>query len=265
MSAQNTLFLFGEGLFETIPVYSGKPLFLEEHLARLEKGCRFLRWGLWPKVEFEKAIALFNRKLVKANYLIRFTLVKELEEWSNNGRGRDLPALFATTRPLRHDSRDYRPLNENIGICPWPVPQLKMVPNEFKIPFYLPTQIVLRDKPQWREVLWLNKKKEVVDGGFSTPIWFDGKNVQVSPLRLGGLRSVTRQKILQLCVKMGINVIEKPWTPKNVFKKGELLFVGSGVGIMSASHLQGRKMRSFGLAVRLWQHYRQWALHRNVF
>lgn len=43
ISPLNTAILYGEGLFETLPVYHGKPLFFREHLDRLEKRLPVLR------------------------------------------------------------------------------------------------------------------------------------------------------------------------------------------------------------------------------
>jgi branched-chain amino acid aminotransferase len=136
-----------------------------------------------------------------------------------------------------------------------------MVPNRFKNAAYLTIRAAFREHPEWDEILRLSDKGEVVDGGSSTPFWFDGKKVLVPPLKLGGLESVTRKKIIQLCRNIGVEIVEKAWKPSDVFQNGELFFGGSGVGVMRASHLQNRKINSSSsLSVRIWQHYRKWAI-----
>ncbi len=266
ISPLNTGFFYGENIFEAVPVYGGRALFLGEHLQRLKRGCDFLRWPFPPEGEFRRAIRLFSTELHPGqNFMIRFNLTQELEGQVNpRFFSRTVPILFATARPLRHDPENPIPVGGKIGVSPWTAADASTAPNRFKISFYLTTRAVFRSHPEWDEVLRLNHLGEVVDGGVSTPLWFDGEALRVPPLKLGGLESVTRGKVMGLCRRLGVKVVEKTWRIKDPFKKGELLFVGSGVGVMSPSHLMGHKInKSRVLAVRLWQRYRQRALQRS--
>src|SRR5581483_10202475 len=93
------------------------------------------------------------------------------------------------------------------------------------------------------------------------PFWYDGKVLWLAPLSLGGLESVTRKKVMGLCQRLGLKVVEKTWKPVQVTRKGELLLAGSGVALLSVSHLQGRKLKSVGhLTTQLWKHYQRWAM-----
>ena len=49
-------FNYGDGLFETILVNNGEPLFLKEHLIRLNSGCKKLRIELPSRTLIEKSI-----------------------------------------------------------------------------------------------------------------------------------------------------------------------------------------------------------------
>ena len=49
-------FNYGDGLFETILVNNGEPLFLKEHLIRLNSGCKKLRIELPSQTLIEKSI-----------------------------------------------------------------------------------------------------------------------------------------------------------------------------------------------------------------
>jgi branched-subunit amino acid aminotransferase/4-amino-4-deoxychorismate lyase len=166
--------------------------------------------------------------------------------------------MFAIIRPLRHDPDNSKPPQGEVGISPWLAADRDTLPNHFKNSFYLTTRAVFRKYPEWDDVLRLNHNGQVVDGGSSTPLWYDGKILCAPPLALGGLESITRKKIIQICRRLKIKAIEKAWKPKDAVEKGELLLVGSGVGVMSVFRLQGRKLKTSGvLASKLWDYYRK--------
>ena len=263
ISPVNTGLFYGESLFESIPVYCGGPLYLQEHIKRLKKGCRFLGWPSLPESEFRKAVRLFTRYLgPRSNFLIRFNLVQDLKESTNPRHfSSDQPSLFGVARPLRHDPQHVEPLNGRVGTSPWLASNKFHFPNHFKAAVYLTTRQVFRKHPRWDDVLRLNERGYVVDGGSSTPLWFDGKKVCAPPLSLGGLESVTRGRILAMARKIKVRVVEKAWKPAEVLKRGELFLVGSGVGVMAVSHLQSRKLKACGVvSKKLWQCYRDQAL-----
>lgn len=260
ISPINTGLFFGENIFEAVPVYSGRPLFIREHLDRLEKGCHFLQWPVLSRSEFLKVIQLFTRKAHNADFIVRFNLVQELNGQLNpRAFFNYAPTLFATIRPVRAYSNSILPIRTKIGISQWRAADEKTIPNQFKISFYLTTRSVFRGHPEWGEILRMNADGDVVDGGLSTPMLLKGKKVFVPPLKLGGLESVTRMKIIKAIKDLGIAVIQKSWRVHEVFNNGEIFFVGSGFGVMSPTHLQGRRINvEYPLAIKLWQNYRKW-------
>lgn len=257
ISPVNTGLLYGESLFESIPVYHGVPYGLKEHLDRLKKGCAFLKWSM-PKVpEFQKAIKLFHKEL-RGDFLIRFNLTQEIYKTAGP---KDFfahdPVLYATARLLRHNPHDPQPQSGKVGISPWQASTREVFPNHFKAAVYMTTRKVFRDHPEWADVLRLDDKGFVVDGGSSTPLWFDGTKVCAPPLSLGGLESVTRMKVLNICGQIGMPVVEKAWKPQDALKKGEVFMAGSGVGVMGVSQINGQKLKNTGVVTDLlWQRYR---------
>lgn len=61
-------FLYGIGLFETFRTYGGEPFLLEDHMARLQKGCRELRIAHEPELALAPIRRLL-RELLEANGL----------------------------------------------------------------------------------------------------------------------------------------------------------------------------------------------------
>ena len=267
-SPLNTALFFGECLLETIPVYGGKPLFFKEHLDRFKRGCRFLGWPMIPRERFKKAIRLYVAEPdVPRHFAIRFSLSQEIDPPANPRHfSTKIPRLMAMIRPLRNDPGNFEPLQGKVGISSWVVPGSNSVPGQFKWIFYMMIRQDFRRHPKWDEMLRLDQKGFVVDGGSSSPLLFAHRTVWAPPLDRGGLESVTRRKILNLCRRLGTKVVEKRWKPSDALKHGELFFTGSGVGVMGASHLQGRFLnRPAPFTLRLWQYYRTWALQKASF
>ncbi len=264
-SPLNTALFFGECLLETIPVYHGKPLFFEDHLDRLERGCRFLDWPIIPRERFEKAIRLYQAKPdVPAHFAIRFSLAQEIDLPANPRIfSKRIPRLLAVIRPLRNNPWNFEPLQGKVGISSWLVPSPNSVPGQFKWIFYMMIRQDFRRHPDWDEMLRLDEEGFVVDGGSSSPLWFARGTVFAPPSATGAIESVTRKKILSLCRRLGTKVVEKRWKPSDVLKQGELFFTGSGVGVMGSTYLKGRFLnRPSPFTLRLWQHYRKWALQK---
>ncbi len=258
ISPLNGASLFGESLFESVPVYGGQALFLEDHLERLKKGCEFLGWPMPRPQEFKKAAALFYA-IHPQDFMIRFNLAQEFKmPVSPRSVSRLAPKLWAFIRPLGHDPSSAWPPLGAVGVSPWTVPETTSVPNEFKWAFYMMSRRVYRQHPAWKEMVRVNSKGFAVDGAGSAVLWFDGKKVLAPPQSWVGLQSVTQKKVTALCRLLGVPVVEKPWRPAQVLKRGELIFAGSGVGVMGATHLQGVRLKSPPrLVLRLWQYYRR--------
>jgi branched-subunit amino acid aminotransferase/4-amino-4-deoxychorismate lyase len=264
VSPVNTGLLYGESLFEAIPVYHGEPFGLKEHLDRLKKGCDFLKWPMPKTADFLKGIKLFNKE-IGHDFMVRFNLTQELHEAAGP---RDFyshaPTLYATARALRHDIHGSEPPSGVLGIGPWQASTPEVFPNHFKAAVYMTTRKIFREHPEWTDILRLDAKGYVVDGGSSTPLWFDGRKVCAAPLGLGGLASVTRIKVLGLCQEMGIPIAEKRWKPTDALKKGEVIMAGSGVGVMGITHMNGKKVKSTGPVTQLlWDAYRIEVLTQN--
>ncbi|HET9870224.1 MAG TPA: aminotransferase class IV [bacterium] len=252
--------LFGESLFESLPVYGGKPLFLDDHLGRLRKGCAFLGWPMPPAARFRRAIGLFHR-VHSGDFIIRFNLAREYRMPVHpRTRGEGPPRLWAFIRPLTHGPGDFWPLLGPVGVSPWRVPDRQSAPNQFKWAFYMMTRRAYHAHPGWKEMVRVNAQGYAVDGAGSGVMWFDGKKVRVPPRAWVGLESVTQNRVRALCGRLGVRVVERPWRPRETLRRGELIFTGSGVGVMGATHLNGARLPGPPrLALRLWQYYRDWA------
>ncbi len=97
-------FLYGDGLFETIPVYAGRPFRWAQHLERLARGAEFLKMRMEHS---PKELRKFAGELIERNQapyaLIRLTLSRGVGERGYSPKGADSPmivmALYPTSAP----------------------------------------------------------------------------------------------------------------------------------------------------------------------
>jgi D-alanine transaminase len=262
--AQNSGLLYGESVFEAIPLYGGKPLFWDDHLRRLGRGCAFLGWAPPTEGVLRRAAREAWRRWRGGDRgILRLNVVAPLRPRDTPARpavGR--PCVLAVLRPLRHDPSEPDPRGLEVGVSSWKVPGPEAYPFGFKTAFYLTVRRELKRHPAWQEMLRLGPSGAVVDGAFSAPLLLGPGWVAAPPEGSGGLQSVTRHRVLALCRRWGWRVRASAWGPAEVLRRGrELVFVGSGVGVAHARRLSGRDLGRPGPGVRrLWDAYRTWAL-----
>ena len=94
-------FQYGDGVFETIEVADGKPLFLDRHLRRLAKGCGKL---LIPPPD----LALLAEESLQISASARHAVLKLIVTRGCGGRGYRQPPRILPTRLLSlHPHPDY--------------------------------------------------------------------------------------------------------------------------------------------------------------
>src|SRR6266545_7921333 len=97
VSVLDRSFLFGDGVFETIPVYNGKPFRWAQHLERLARGADFLKIRLpfAPKELRGLAGELIERNQMP-DALLRLTLSRGAGAGGYSPTGADSPIVVMT-------------------------------------------------------------------------------------------------------------------------------------------------------------------------
>jgi len=259
--ALNSMSLFGESVYEGIPLYGGKPLFLKEHLNRFAQGARFLGWKVPRKMETLRILDGFARRWGgRQDFIVRLGLLQDMGDHPGPRTfSRAAPLLFANARSLRHDPASPFPPRGKVGVGRWRLPSSSAYPYGFKTAFFLTARRDMARHPGWEEMLRLSEDGKVVDGFSSSPLLFRGRTVFAGSSSLGGLESVTKERVLRACRAKGIRISHRPWGLQDIREGRELVFVGSGVGILSPSSLEGRSLGPVGPRARwLWDEFRGW-------
>lgn len=210
-------FQFGDGLFETVRVYRGKPFRWADHLKRLQRGAEYLKIRL-PLAEKElhgHALQLIERNQMP-EALLRIALSRGVGKRGYSPQGADHPTIVMTLNPAP-EAIIPPPTWRAITASP------RLPANEplaqFKTANKLP-QILARaeaDAAGVDEALLLNTEGEVVEGCSSNLFWVQDGAVCTPPLMSGILAGVTRLVVMEICDDFDLPVREAGITPTELY------------------------------------------------
>ncbi|MFH1622613.1 MAG: aminotransferase class IV, partial [Candidatus Omnitrophota bacterium] len=187
--------LFGWGVFETLRIYNGSPIFLKEHIQRLKEGCNKTLIK-FPNTAFGKKIQILLRKNRLSHAYCRITLFKK-----KIGTG-----VLITVEPFnRYKKNDYKK-----GFKAIIVPSLRNSKNlltGIKSISYLENMIArkIAIKNGKQEALFLNESGFLTEGCRSNLFFIKGKTVYTPSLECGLLDGITRQKVIKIIKKQRLN------------------------------------------------------------
>lgn len=204
--------LFGDGIFETLRIYSGHPYLLDEHLDRLALGAATLRFPMPERAELAAAV----RGTIDANRVtdgvVRLTLTR--------GRGDRLhadalapgamPTVLIATRPLSAEAVVSGEGGEAVITA-----AVHHVPSPFgrriKSTNYAAAASIARDLADAgvREAILCTRDGMVAEGTVSNVFAVRDGAIVTPPLELGILAGVTRSRVLALARAAGIEVREE--------------------------------------------------------
>ena len=250
-------FLYGDGLFETMRVYAGKPFLWEKHMERLQRGADFLQIKFhYSPGELRRAADELTRRNCMREALLRLTLTRGIGPRGYSPRGADQPTLVMTMHPVaatnaRRTPR-WRLITASQRVPAGDALALHKTCN--KLP-----HILARAEAEARgsdEALLLNTDGEVAEAASSNLFWIERGTVCTTPLAAGILAGVTRGLVLDLCNQLGIPRTEKPIKPARLAKMDGVFLTLSTLEIIPAFELDGHKLRQSPLVTKLRHAYR---------
>ena len=210
-------FQYGDGLFETIAVSGGRPVFLARHLDRLNTGCRRL-YIPFPGTE------LLTLEAQKLSQYSNKAVLKLILTRGSGGRGYRQPDVIQTTRVLSlYPFPDYPDIYKEQGIttrfCATRLgqnPALAGIKHLNRL-----EQILARAEwtdPGIQEGIMLDINDHVIEGTMTNLFFAKNNTLYTSSLVQSGVAGVMRSIIMMISSEHGLSVVERTFT------KGELLF-----------------------------------------
>lgn len=228
---------YGDGVFETLDVLNGTPLFLQQHLLRLELGCRTL---LIPCPDFSLLTAEARQLTANADMAVLKLIVTR----GCGGRGYRQPAEVSPTRILSlHPHPDYPQQFHDDGVkLRFCRKQLAINPDLAGIKHLNRLEQVMA-RAEWQddeiqEGLMLDSEQRVVEGTMSNLFWLKHGILHTPPVDQCGIAGIVRGLIMALAQSAGIAILERHASRDDVLAADELFVTNSIIGIWPVRQLE---------------------------
>lgn len=239
LSVQERGFLYGDGLFETVRVYQGRPFVWQRHLARLVAGCERLQMPCPVQLVTEgmdRILGTFG----PTDGSLRVTVTR-----GKVPRGLLAPQGKPTVVITASIGEPYSPDAYERGFkavtVSFPRNQLSPLVG-LKSLNYLENLLGKQEAAAAGadEGIFLNLMGEVTEGTISNVFLVLGDwRIVTPPPESGLLPGITREWIIMLASKLGFSVSEQPVFPQDFLKAREAFLTNSLLEVMPLIALDG--------------------------
>ena len=243
-------FTHGDGLFETMRVYSGKIFRLEHHLDRLFQSARSILIELpITRNEIRSAIYAALKLNGLSNSIVRLTVTRgELDSGVNIDYSSP-PTIVILVKPVKAISK--KTYKEGIGIKLYKKSAIRTqgISNKIKSCNYL-SNIILREnalKENFFEAILLDHNHNVTEGTISNIFIIKNNQLKTPITNEFVLSGIIRQAILDLCLENNIPFKEDRITERELYEADELFLTNSAIEILPVRNINHHKLKNRGM------------------
>lgn len=246
ISALDRGLLYGDGVFETIRVYAGKPFMLDAHLARMADGCSVISLPPPDAEEIERGV----RQVLSANGLSDAYLRITVTRGRTGGLWHDLACSSSTVVIMA------KPL-----IPPHFGDGLHLIVSKLRSDEQSPLTRIKQTGILWKilaraeakregadDAILLNTQGRVAEATSSNVFWMRDGKLFTPSLDSGILAGITRSVVIALAREHGTAVVEGEFALDELSAADEAFLTSSISEIVSIRSLDGKefKLRSPG-------------------
>jgi branched-subunit amino acid aminotransferase/4-amino-4-deoxychorismate lyase len=208
---KNRTLFFGEGLFETFRVYTGRKVaFVEDHLDRMADGCRFFALPFSRKKAVDALRLALKEIPADTEARLRLNLI------SYGDHSVKKTAFQTTWEPLQ-DMSAQQGQGVKLGLAPFQ--RFSRSPLvRFKTTSYLENIFVFT----WArtngffDALFTNEHGEITEGSVSNVFFLNKGGIITPPADAGLLPGVTRKQIIKVARTIGLSLTESTVRPADL-------------------------------------------------
>ncbi|KAF0196320.1 MAG: Aminotransferase class IV [Bacillota bacterium] len=238
-------YLLGDGLFETMLVRRGKPVYFAEHLQRLLTSCVAFDYNAPSQDKLTDSV----REVIEANALeaaaLRLTISPQESEGLLCAPDSTLNILITFRRGEQYTQSLYeRGLTALIAQTTRRNEQSPL--SRHKTTNFMDS-ILARKEARSRnadEAILLNTKGHLAEGSVSNLFLIKDGEILTPRIADGALPGIIRGKVLELCKEKGLAVRETVLTPQDFKQADEAFLTNSLLGIMPLFKAESRVLDS---------------------
>jgi branched-chain amino acid aminotransferase len=247
ISALDRGLLYGDGVFESLRTYGGRPFQLNEHIKRLLRGAKLLRIRMAPGAAQLKLAVL---KTIAANKFKESYVKIMITRGEAKKHGLD-PSAAAGKPTLIVLVEEQKPFPKTIFSKGWKAVISNIVrPNvptsRIKSLCYLDNILAKLEagKAGADEAFMLDERRSVVEGTVSNIFIVKHGAIYTPPKEAPILLGLTRNLVMKLAKQSAFRVAEKNLTPKELYTADECFVTFSGAGIVPITRIWNKKIGS---------------------
>ena len=244
-------FLYGDGVFETVRIHDGRPVWLDRHLARLADACEQIGLPL-P----DKPWSAIFQKVIDKNRVdhaaVRLTLSRgpmfpsplsafSEKEGEGQGEGGETPTVVLFPRPLPHVTPSQR--RKGIRLTLTTIRRLspRSHPTQAKTLNYLNSLLAKREAAERGafDGLMVTTDGYVAECSMNNVFFIKDRILYTPSLACGVLPGITRGVVLDMAPSLGLQTREGRYRPAFLYEADECFLTGSGVGILPVQAIDG--------------------------
>jgi branched-subunit amino acid aminotransferase/4-amino-4-deoxychorismate lyase len=251
-------FLYGDGLFETVPVHGGVPFRWEAHMERLWQGFDLFRLKLGytggQLLEFAQRLVKMNRT---PECVLRVTVSRGSPEGSARAYSIRLatkPRVLMTMHPLPNSPR----AGWKLVTSSWRVladDPLMRLKTSSKV-----RSVLARAEAEEHgadEALLLNERGEITEGAATNFFCIRNGQVMTPPLGTGLLPGVTRAAVFEMGKDLGVPICEGRIVAGDLGGCEGAFVTVSTLGVVEVVSVDGVELRRSKMTERLREGYRE--------
>ena len=247
-------FLFGDSVYEVIPVYEKKPFLFEEHILRLKRSLEETRISR-PK-QWENLEEIIG-KLVELNRAINQSIYAQISRGVDINRSHiaeeDIePTLFIMSSDLTLNPYRYENNIEGIKVSLQEDPRWKRC--DIKATTLLPNIIALNEAVSSgsQDVIFY-RNQEVTEGASSNIFLVFQGEVFTPPQSKNILTGVTRNHVINLLKDLNLTISERVIYIEDLFEAEEIWLTSSTKEIQPVSEINKKKLSVRSPEKALWR------------
>jgi branched-chain amino acid aminotransferase len=255
VSVTDRSFLYGDGLYETLPFYGGVPFRWPAHMERLQQGLKLLRINIpFSGKELEHAAKRLLELNDMPDAVLRLTVSRGSGPRGYSMKSAQTPVVVMTLHPLPEQGKtEWRLITSSLRVlADDPLMQSKTCSKVRSV-----LARAEADDQGADEALLLNEQGEITEGAATNFFCIQDGVVCTSPLAAGLLPGVTRATVLEVCAELGIKTAERAITPGQAADCDGAFLTVSTMGIVEAVVLDGRNLRRSPLVSQIREQYEQ--------